>query len=83
MINSLTVRGLFVADAPLEYWDEAHTYIARKLREVCMFVAPSSGGRGGLLTHFPTFVPEFKNDKIPKFLVCVGWRSGGGEGNMG
>ena len=35
----------------------------------------------GLLTSFPTFVPELKNDKIPNFLcpvssVCVG---GGGR----
>ena len=30
---------------------------------------PFSGGGGGLLTYFPIFVPEFKNDKIPVSYV--------------
>ena len=33
--------------------------------------------RRGLLTYFPTFVPELKNDKILNFL-CLVW--GGGKG---
>ena len=68
-----------MADAPLEYWDEAHTYIARKLIEVCVFVPPPPlqrcGGHRELLTHLPTLVPEFNNDKNPKVLY-VKWKGG-------
>ena len=31
---------------------------------------------GRLLSFFPTFVPEFKNDKIPNSLCSVGWGRG-------
>ena len=33
---------------------------------------------GGVLTYFPTFVPEFKNDKIPNPLPMSGGGGGGG-----
>ena len=46
--------------------------------DVCVCVRVCVEGRGGgLLTYFPTFVPKFKNDKIPNSLGTGG--GGGGE----
>ena len=49
---------------------------SQSLTCLVVVVGGGGGGVGEVLTYFPTFVPEFKNDKIPKSPVSVG--SGGG-----
>ena len=63
------------------------------LRQVCNYVrsatmrrrtAVEDGGGGGGWWHFPTFVPESKNDSIPEpyiYVRCV-CGEGGGRGEV-